>query len=363
MDPIRILQILPSLNQGSGTARVVINWHRNIDTRKIQFDYLYFREMPINFKQEIEGLGGKVYKLTEPSILRPWVFIKDTLKFFKNHRYKTIHSHITNLNFFYFPIAKLYGVKNIILHAHGIKYSHKFLNGIRNRFMLGCVRPFITHKLACSDKAAEVLFGKNSKFIIINNAVEIAKFKYNPAKREEFRTKLDIENNFVIGHVGRFTGEKNHNFIIDIFLEIYKQDNNAVLMLVGNGPLKEQIEDKVNRLNLEKNVKFIGICNNVSDLYQAMDCFILPSFQEGFPVVAVEAQTSGLPCIFSDVITNKVIICDSIQMSLKDSSFKWAKKISEHHKFNRKDNSKILEAEGFDIKDTTLKIQEIYLKS
>ncbi|MDD3922222.1 MAG: glycosyltransferase [Endomicrobiaceae bacterium] len=361
MYPIRILQILPTLNKGSGIANVIYNWHKNIDRTKVQFDYLYFLDTPVNFEKEINELGGNIYKLPNPSILKPLIFIKAVIIFFKNHRYKTIHSHITHLNFFYFPIAKFYKVKNIILHAHGIKYSNKIINGIRNRFMIGCVRPFITHKLACSDKSGKVWYGKNNNFIIINNGVKIDKFVYNPIHRQEMRAKFNIKNNFIIGHIGRFTHEKNHNFIIDIFLEIYKQNNKALLMLVGDGPLKKEIETKVMNLNLEQNVKFMGVCHDVTNLYQAMDCLILPSFQEGFPVVAVEAQTSGLPCIFSDIITNKVIICNSKQMSLKDSTLEWANEILKYQNFIRKNETENIKNANFDIKTISKQLECFYL--
>jgi len=363
MYPIRILQITSSLNKGSGIANVILNWHKNIDRTKVQFDYLYFLDTPTNFEQEVKQLGGNLYKLPYPSLLKSWTFIKEVINFFKTHKYNTIHSHVTHLNLFYFPIAKFYGTKNIALHAHTIKYSNKLINGLRNRFMLGCAKPFITHKIACTDKSGNIWYGKNNNFVIINNGIEIEKFGYTPEIRNKTRGRLNIYNdNFVIGHVGRFTYEKNHKFIIDIFSEVYKQNNKSILLLIGDGPLKKQIERRVYDLNLTQNVKFLGVNNDVSDLYQAMDCFILPSLQEGFPVVAVEAQTSGLPCIFSNVITNKVVICNSIQMSLKESSLQWANKILKYYKFNRKDNSKIVRAAGFDIKDTGLKIQELYLK-
>jgi len=341
--------------------RVIFNWHKNIDTTKVQFDYLYFLDKPITFEKEIKELGGNIYKMPYPSILKPWIFIKSVITFFKNHKYTTIHSHITHLNFFYFPIAKFYGVKNIILHAHGIKYSDKLLNAIRNRLILGLVRPFITNKLACADKSGQVWFGKNSNFTIINNGIDIDNFLYSENIRKEIRQELHIENKFVIGHVGRFTGEKNHSFLIDIFAEIYRQNNNSILLLVGNGPLESNIKEKVNKLSLKDNVKFMGICSDVSKLYQAMDIFILPSFQEGFPVVAVEAQTSGLPCVFSDIITNKIVICNSIQMSLNSTQSQWANEILKYQIFNRKNEYINIKNANLDIKDVAKLMNCFYL--
>ncbi len=358
-EPIRILQIVSSLNQSSGVLQVVLNWHRNMDKTKIQFDYLYFTEMPINCKTEIENLGGKYYKIPYPSFIKPLIFIKAVRQFFKTHKYTTIHSHVIHLSFFFYPIAKFYGIKNIFHHSHTTKWSDKFLNGLRNRFLFFWVRSFITKKLACSDFAGKFLFKKN--YTVINNGIDAEKFQFNQEVRNKFRKELNIENKFVIGHVGRFSHEKNHSFIVDIFNEIYKQNKNSVLLLVGDGPLKEEITQKVNKLNLSNNVIFTGTKNNVNDYYQAMDVFILPSFQEAFPVVGVESQASGLPCLFADTISKDVLICNSKQLGLNLSAEQWADEILKYKNFIRKNESEILKQKGFDIKETSKKIKNIYL--
>ena len=346
--PIKILQIVDTLNINSGIINVILNWHRNIDEFKVQFDYLYFKRIQPSFEKEIEKLGGKCYKLPYPSLIKPWIFIKAVKDFFKNHKYNTIHSHVIHLSFFFYPIAKFYGVKNIIHHSHAIKWSDKLLNGLRNRFLFFFARPFITKKLACSDSAGKFLFKKN--YTVINNGIDTEKFKFNQEVRDKVRKELNIENKFVIGHVGRFSHEKNHNFIIDVFNEVYKQDKNSALLLIGDGKLKKEIEQKAKKLNLSNNTIFTGNKNNVNDYYQAMDIFILPSFQEAFPVVAVEAQTSGLPCLFSACMTDKVVICNSKQLSLNLSAKQWADDILKYRCFIRKDEIENIKREGFDIK-------------
>ena len=357
---IRVLQIIPSLNQGSGVLQVILNWHRSIDRAKIQFDYLYFIDMPINRKEEIESIGGKCYKLPYPSFLKPWIFIKAVRDFFKTHRYNIIHSHVTHLSFFFYPIAKFFGVKMIIQHSHAIKWSDRFLNGLRNRFLFFFVRSFITKKLACSDSAGKFLFKEN--YIVINNGIDIEKFKFNQEVRDKKRKELNIQNRFVIGHVGRFSHEKNHEFIVDIFNEIYKRDKNSSLLLVGDGLLKQTIEEKINKLNLSDNVIFTGTKSNVNDYYQAMDVFVLPSFQEGLGLVAIEAQCSGLPCFISDGVPEESMICNTTKIQLSNSAKEWADIILEKtKKFERADCSEFIKQTGYDIKETTKKIQEIYL--
>jgi glycosyltransferase involved in cell wall biosynthesis len=358
---IRILQITSSLGQGSGVLQVILNWHRNIDRTKIQFDYLYFKETPVTCKNEIESLGGKCYKLPYPSFIKPWVFIKSVKEFFKTHKYNTIHSHIINLSFFFFPIAKFYGTKNIIHHSHNPKYSDKFFNSLINKFLFFWVRKFITKNLACSDLAGKFLFKKN--YTVINNGIDTENFKFNQGIRNKIRKELNIEDKFVIGHIGRFVKQKNHSFLIDIFYEFFKRNKNSALLLLGDGMLKKEILEKVNKLNLSNNVIFMGTKNNVYDYYQVMDCFIFPSIFEGLGIAAVEAQCSGLPCFISNCIPYEVNICNTTKISLSSSAKEWADIILEKTKnFERKDCTNLVKKASYDIKESTKKIQDIYLK-
>lgn len=358
-EPIRILQIIACLDRNDGIMQMIHNWHQNIDKQKFQFDYLYFEATSLSFKEDIELLGGKYYKLPYPSFFKPWIFIKAVKEFFKTHKYNIIHSHVIHLSFFFYPIAKFYGVKNILHHSHATKWSDKFLNGLRNKFLFFCVKPFITKKLACSDLAGKFLFKKN--YTVIDNGVDTEKFKFNKDIRDKIRKELNIENKFVIGHVGRFFHEKNHDFIVDIFNEICKQYDNSILLFVGDGPLRQKMEQKCSKLNLSNKVIFTGNKVNVYDYYQAMDIFVLPSFQEAFPVVGIEAQTNGLPCLFSDCMTSDILICNSKQLSLSLSAKQWADEVLKYKNSGRTDKSEIVVKEkGFDVKQNVINIQKIY---
>ena len=213
-NPIRILQIVSSLSPVSGVLSVVLNWHHHVDTTEVQFDYLCYKQTFPNRQQEIERLGGRCFCLPNPAH-HPFQFLKESYQFFKRHRYDIVHSHITHLNFFFYPLARMFGTKNILQHAHGTKWSDKKLNGIRNYLMLHTVWPLITHKVACSRAAGDAFFGK--KFRIINNGIDIERFVYNPSVRFQKRKELKLENNFVVAHVGRFSPEKNHEFLINVF--------------------------------------------------------------------------------------------------------------------------------------------------
>lgn len=356
--PIRILQIVSSLNAASGVLAVVLNWHRHFDTSKIQFDYLYTLETPVTNKIEIEKLGGNCYNLPHP-YKQPFKFLMKSYRFFKEHHYNTVHSHITNLNLFFYPLAKMFGTKNIIQHAHGTKWSDKKFGAIRNYLMLHAVWPFITHKLACSQKAGEMFFGKN--FQIVKNGIDVEKFAYNTEIRNIKRKELNLENNFVIGHVGRFSGEKNHKYLIYVFKQVVEEEQNARLLLIGNGYLENEIRAYVRAENLQDKVIFLGARKDVAELYQAMDVFVLPSLHEGMPVSAIEAQCAGLPCIFADTITKEVLILpESKMLSLKNLPRVWADEILKYKGYKRNSGVQYLKIKGFDIKDIGKKIESLY---
>ena len=357
--PIRILQIVYSLNRGGGVINVVLNWHRNIDRNKVQFDYLYVLKNTDTFEQEIKDLGGQIFYLNYRGIRHCFSFLKNAYKFFKEHKYKTIHSHITNLNLFFYPLAKIFGVKNIIQHAHGTKWSDKKLNGWRNYLMLHAVWPLITKKLACSDLAGKFWYGKN--YTVVNNGIDINKFTYRPEIRIAKRKELNLENNFVIGHIGRFSNEKNHKFLIDIFENLAKIELSALLVLVGVGPLEQEIKNYVKEKKLQNKVLFLGVRNDVEALYQIFDALCLPSLHEGLPVTGVEAQATGLPCLFSNTITKEVLLLpESKMLGLDVSASVWAKTLLDMKNENRLNGQIALKKAGFDIKDTTQQMQRIY---
>ncbi len=358
--PVRILQIVDKPSLGSGVFQVVLNWNKHIDKSKIQFDYLTF--LPIisseDCTREIQALGGKVYYIPF-SLKHPMNFLKGSYRFFKTHRYHTVHSHITHLNFFFYPLAKWFGTKNIIQHAHGTKWSDKKLNGWRNYLMLHAVWPLITYKLACSQAAGKFWYGKN--FTVVNNGIDVEKFAYNPAIRVQKRKELGLESNFVVAHVGRFSSEKNHTFLIDILAATTQKEPSAKLVLIGEGPLKTQIQTLVRAKHLEDKVIFLGTRKDVPDLLQAFDVFVLPSLHEGMPIVGVEAQAAGLLCVFSDTITPEIcLLPSSCMLPLSAGALFWADKILSLKNKPRQSGKERLQAHGFDIRQTAKQMQELY---
>ena len=215
---------------------------------------------------------------------------------------------------------------------------------------------------ACSKSAGKWLYGDKIKFDIINNAINVDKFKYNEIIRNNIRKNLKIENKFVIGHVGRFSEQKNHLYIINIFKEVLEKEKNAILLLIGSGNLLEECKRVAKDMNIDKNILFLGEKNNIQDYYQVMDIFILPSLFEGLPIVGIEAQANGLPCIFSNTITNEVKCNKNVEfIGINDNEIKtWRDEVLKLKQSGR--NFDLSNIKKYDIKQQTIKLEEKYIR-
>jgi len=365
---IRVLHIVNCMNRG-GLETFIMNVYRNIDRSKVQFDFLVHVDKEGAFDKEIKTLGGKIFFVPprNQGILKNRKILN---KFFKVHpEYKIVHQHVSSLSYIEpLKVAKIHRVPIRIVHAHSTQQGgnslHKYIH-LWNRIF---INSYATHYFACSNSAARWLFGKkmfeNGEYKIINNGIEISKYRYNPVKRIEVRKALGINNKFVLGHVGRFSYVKNHAFLIDLFKHICEISSDFVMLLVGDGELRENIETKIASYGLKNSVIITGIRNDVPDLLQAMDIFIFPSNYEGLPVALVEAQASGLPCLVSDNITRQVKITNNIEfIDLSSPISYWVSKINEiKRNYKRQDQSKQVIDKGFDIKKTAQHLQELYQK-
>ena len=361
---IRVLHLVSSLSTNSGVMSVIMNYYRHINREKIQFDFCYFIERNETYEDEIKSMGGHIYLISKPSITN--VFNNDLKLFFRQNQgiYDILHIHEPHLTFLFAPIAKKYGIGNIITHAHNTKYSDKKINAIRNGIACIPLKRQANHYFACSEAAGKFLYGEKAisdgKVTVINNAIDCCKFKYNEDVRNVVRKELGLEDNFIIGHVGRFIEQKNHTFLIDIFKAIKQRKKNAKLILIGDGELKNKILWKAEQLNLENDVLFLGIRDDVHRLMQAMDVFVLPSLFEGLPVIGVEVQASGLPIVMSKNITREIGLVNYSYIGLEEPADYWAEHIiSIKHRDRRNAYMRIMES-GFDIHEEAKKLEKIY---
>lgn len=363
MAVVRILNMFTIMNRG-GAETMVMNYYRNIDRTKVQFDFLVHRQERGAYDDEIEALGGRIYRMI-PIYPQNFGKYKKMLKdFFSTHKeYKIIHSHMSELGYFAFKEAKRHGLPVRICHAHNAPHGWD-LKMVMRTYFKHAMMPYITHMFMCGEESGEWLFGKKNKdkFIQLNNAIDAQKFIYNPEIAKKLRKELGIEDKFVIGHVGRFNEQKNHERLIAIFNEIQKINRDSVLLLLGNGYLEEKCKNIVNDLNLNDKVKFLGIKSNINEYLQSFDIFLFPSLFEGLPVTMVEAQAAGLHCFISDVIPKQCIITNNVDIiSLNDSNEKIATEIIEKHtSFKRVGMYDVIKEKGFDIKNNAKELEGFY---
>ena len=269
---------------GGGVESVVMNYYRNIDRNRIQFHFLCDEDSTDIPYEEIEKLGGKVIVI--PPYQKLFKYQKELYRIFKENNYKIIHSHINALSVFPLRIAKKVGVPIRIAHSHSTSNKKEWKKNILKMILRPFSKLYSNNYFACTEYAGKWLFGKKvverKELNVINNAIDLKKFEFNENIREELRKELGIkEEVLVIGHVGRFMKQKNHEFLIDVFEKAINKANNMYLILVGQGPLEDKIKEMAKEKGIEDNILFLGQRNDVDKLYQAMDIFVLPSLYEG----------------------------------------------------------------------------------
>ena len=363
--PIRVAQIIGKW-LGGGVESVVMNYYRHIDRTKIQFDFICDNDSTNIPYEEIEKLGGKVILI--PPYQKVFKYHNALKKVLKDGNYKIVHSHINTLSVFSLFAAKCAGVPVRIAHSHSTTNKKEKKKNLLKQVLRPFSRLCATDYMCCSELAGRWLFGNKEydkgNVYLLNNAIDLDQFKYDEKVRKEKRKELNIsDDTLVIGHVGRFVEQKNHRFLIDIFNEVHKENENSILLLAGQGPLMDEIKEKVKNLGLEDNVRFLGQRNDINELYQAFDVFLLPSLYEGLPVVGIEAQATGLLCVFSDDMTKETKVLEStLFLSLNQSAKEWADIISSFlKKFERKNKQEIIKRNGFDIEIEAYKLYCYYL--
>lgn len=359
--PVRILQVVTYMGRG-GLETMLMNYYRHIDRDLVQFDFLTHRQERAAYDDEIEALGGTIYRLPR---LVPWsgTYKKALDAFFKAHsEYRIVHVHQDCLSAVILKIAAQNGVPVRIAHSHN-SAQDKNIKYLVKLYYKRYIPQYATGLFACGKNAGEWMFC-GAPFQILNNAINAASYRFNAEKAEWMRQDLSIpQNALVIGHIGRFSPQKNHEFLIDIFSAVHAKDSNAYLLLVGDGGLRPKIEEKVKALGFERQVIFTGVRSDVPDLLQAMDVFLFPSLYEGLPVTMIEAQASGLPCFISEKVPLECKITEQVtQIPLQAPAEQWSKQILAARNMKRQDTYAEIAAAGFDIVESAKWLQDFYLE-
>ncbi len=351
---------------GGGVEAVVMNYYKNIDRDKVQFDFICDDDSTNIPYDEIQKMGGRVILI--PPYQKVLKYHKELKRVLKEGKYKIVHSHINTLSFFSLWAAKSAKVPVRIAHSHSTTNKKEKKKNLLKQVLRPLSKIYANRYMCCSELAGRWLFGDKEydkgNVYLLNNAIDLDKFKYDEKIRKDKRKELEIgEETLVIGHIGRFVGQKNHQFLIDIFNEVHKKHPNSLLLLAGQGPLQEEIKEKVSSLGISDSVRFLGQRSDANELYQAFDVFLLPSLYEGLPVVGVEAQAAGLLCVLSDDMTKETKVLDStVFMSLSNTSEEWANKILNcFSRYKRTNTIEEISKNGFNIKEEAKKLEGKYI--
>ena len=362
-NPIRVLQVIRQMNVG-GAETFLMNTYRNIDREKVQFDFL------VNdtgfFDEEIKSLGGKIYYMDYITQIGQMEYKKKLKTFFKEHsEYTIVHSHIDQVSGIILKAAKESNIPNRISHSHNTRNTNSLLGKMYKKYLQSKINKNATVLMACGEEAAKWLFKeKANEAIIVPNGIDLKRYKYDENIRKKIREELHIdENTIVCGHIGRFSKQKNHKFLIEIFKEYQNINSNSRLILVGDGQLRKQIEKQIKKQKLQESVMLLGKREDSENLYQVFDLLLFPSLFEGMSLVTLEAQAEGLPILCSDTIDRKTDITKTIEfMSLKKSANHWAKKIENMDKSRNIKNNEILSLTDYNISILAKKMEDKYIE-
>ncbi|GMK38137.1 glycosyltransferase family 1 [Paenibacillus sp. CCS19] len=357
---MKVLMVMTTKFEISGITNNVMNYFRYIDKSDMRMDFVVFNKVPDRLINEIEAKGGKVFRIAMRN-KNPLVYIYKLQKLIREEGYDIVHAHGNSCTLAVEMLAaKLGGSKVRIAHSRNTACKHTVFHKL--------LRPIFdrtyTQGFACGYDAGKWLF-RDKNFKVIINGNDIDRFVYNEKVREEIRQRYDLDNKKVVGHVGLFNYQKNHEFLINVFNELTKLSDEYVLMLIGNGELKVEVESKVQELGLKNKVIFVGQSLEVEKLLQAMDIMVLPSRYEGLPNVAIEWQIACLPSVISDKVTNEVKLTDLVKfLPLEAGAQIWATEINQISVMNREENKyeiiKQITDAGFNIKENAKELKKIY---
>lgn len=371
--PLRVL-VLDTVMDRGGAETMMMNYLRHFDRSKVAYDFLVNRDYRAAYEDEIEALGGRIYRMCPMYPQYFGRYKREFRNFLEQHtEYRIIHSNLEERSYFPLRIAAEKGIPVRIAHAHNRPVGFNLKSIFREYFRMRLPK-YVTHMFACGTEAGDWLYGEKSRDRVIQqrNAIDTSAYRYDAAIATQVREEFGVTDSgtFVLGHVGRFFPQKNHTFLIDIFAEVHKRHPNSVLWLVGGGELndalKNQIKAKVDDLGLSGAVEFLGVRGDVNRLLQGMDSFILPSLYEGLPVTMIEAQASGLPCTISDRVPEQCDVTGNVQIiGLNATPAEWAKRILDRHAeyagTNRTEGTDKVTKAGFDIKANAEWLQRFYV--
>ena len=366
-EPMRVLHVVGSLGIG-GIQSYVMELYRHIDKTRIQFDFVVNIKAEISYADEIIKLGGKIFYIDGDAFeKKEWgQYIRFWKRFYKEHsEYRIVHGHLRSTALIYLREAKRYGLFTIA-HSHATSNGYGKTAKLKD-FMQWPVRYIADYCMGCSKQANEWMFGKkranSDSCTVLYNGIDANKFKYSKNMRQEKRIELNIpDNSFVIGCVGRLVEQKNQGVLIEAMAGIAKKESNTFLLIIGDGPMRDQLQNRIEKLHIsEGKVRILGSRTDVNELLSALDLFALPSKDEGLGIAAIEAQANGLPVLISQAVPNEVCITDHVYKVENNDAESWEKEIlsRKYHIDQHKDESLI--GSQYDIQRVSDQLTDFYI--
>lgn len=364
--PIRICHVMGKMN-GGGVESMVMNYYRHIDKSKVQFDFIIDKDSSIIPFEEINALGGKIYKVSPYQVITK--YINELVSIFKENNYQIVHSHINSLSLLPLSAAKKAGVPIRIAHSHSTSAPGETTKNIVKNILRPMSKVFPTHYCSCSKSAGEWLFGRklleSERLKIINNGIEVNKFLFDREARESIRKDLNITNNFVVGHTGRLCFQKNQELLITSFKTILNDIPDAVLLLIGDGKADEKLRKLAEDFGVSNKIIFLGNKSDVNRYYSAMDVFAFPSRYEGFGISAIEAQVSGLPVLMSFRVPEEACLTKKcVFVSIEEGITPWVENIVNLEKTidvnKTTDRKPFIDFKEFNIKKNVETLEQFY---
>jgi len=369
-EPIRILHAVGGMNRG-GIETWLMHILQHIDRDRFKMDFLVHTNDPCDYDEQVRALGSRIIPC--PEAHKPWIYSSKLTRILREYGpYDIVHSHVHHFSGYILRLAKQAGVPTRISHSHNDTAANQAKAGFKRRLYLKLMRSWINRYanagLACSNKAAASFFGtdwaEDNRWQALYYGIDLNPFQ--SANNAETRQKLGIpEDAFVIGHVGRFVEQKNHQFLVEIVAEVAKREPKICLLLIGDGELRSQVEEQVTFFGLRDKTIFAGIRSDVPQLMQTMNTFLLPSLFEGLGLVLIEAQAAGTACLFSDVIPQEVDLVPPLmrRLSLSQSAAEWAEALLAQQAkitLTRQDALTQIQASIFNIESAVTRLEDIY---
>ena len=357
-EPVRVLCVFATLNQG-GAETMCMNLYRHIDREKVQFDFVKHTSEECAYEREIRNYGGRIYEAPHYIIANHIAYCAWWKKHFEQHpEHQIIHGHFFTIAGIYFKIAKKY--KRITIgHSHCTQSDIKTLKNYLSIYFSKQMDKYSDVRFACSVPAGKWIF-KKGPFIVLKNAIDTDQYSFDSEVRRDVKKELDLEGKYVIGTVGRIVRQKNPLGIINIFLEVLNRKSNAILLWAGDGPMRKEAEDRIQKLGISDKVKMLGVRTDVNRVMQAMDVFIFPSFYEGLGIAAIEAQAADLPCYVSDKIPKEVQVTEKCVFLPIDDVKNWASVICQESRKRENRKKEVIDA-GYDVAQSAKWVTAFYL--